>query len=136
MDRALTSARTLWERFTFTRYLGASVVALGFDTSCFWLLVVAGMDATLASGIGYSLGIIIHWLVSANIVFPGKTREGAALLLQRALFAGSALMGLAITVAIVALMSAAGFHAIAAKGVAVGVSFFAVYAARKWGVFR
>ncbi len=136
MDRAIVSALDIWRRFTITRYLVASVIALAFDVALFASLVALGMDPTLASALGYCAGIIVHWMVSANIVFTGKTRDGAALHVQRALFAGSALVGLAITVITVELLGRADMHAILAKGFAVGVSFVAVYAMRKWGVFR
>ena len=68
--------------------------------------------------------------------YPGKTRDGTALHLQRALFAGSALVGLGITVTTVELMGRLGVEPIASKAVAIGISFVAVYAMRKWGVFR
>ena len=75
-------------------------------------------------------------MVSANIVFTGKTRDGSALHVQRALFAGSALVGLGITVTTVELLGRLGIEPIASKAVAIGISFVAVYAMRKWGVFR
>ncbi len=136
MDRTIASALNIWHRFTITRYLVASVIALAFDVALFASMVTLGVDPTMASALGYCAGIIVHWMVSANIVFTGKTRDGAALHVQRVLFAGSALVGLAITVVTVELLGRAGLHAIAAKGVAVGVSFGSVYAMRKWGVFR
>ena len=136
MDRAFASALGIWQRFTITRYLAASVVALAFDVALFSTLDALGIDPTAASALGYCAGIIVHWVVSSNLVFTGKTREGAALHIQRFLFAGSASVGLAITVAIVELLGRADVHAIAAKAVAVGVSFITVYAMRKWGVFR
>lgn len=136
MDRAITSVLDIWQRFTFTRYLAASIVALAFDMATFSSLVAMQFDATWASAVGYCIGIVVHWLVSANMVFVGKTREGGSLRLQQALFAGSALAGLGITVGVVEILSDAGVHAIAAKAVAVGISFAAVYALRKWGVFR
>lgn len=132
MERALS----IWHRFTFSRYLVASIIALAFDMASFSTLITLGQSPTLASAMGYCVGIIIHWLVSAEIVFPGKTREGAALAWQRVLFAGSAMLGLAITVATVTVLARVGVHPVPAKGVAIVISFFAVYAARKWGVFR
>ncbi len=136
MDRAFASALQLWHGFTLTRYLVASVIALAFDVALFSTLVAVEVDPTLASAIGYCAGIVIHWLVSANVVFTGKTREGVGLHIQRALFAGSALVGLAITVGTVELLGRLGVHPVPSKGVAVGISFIAVYAMRKWGVFR
>jgi putative flippase GtrA len=136
MDRAIASALVLWHRFTITRYLAASIIALAFDVALFASLVALGIDPTIASAAGYCAGIIVHWMVSANIVFTGKTRDGTALHIQRALFAGSALVGLGITVATVEILGRFGVHAIPSKGVAIGISFVAVYAMRKWGVFR
>ena len=136
MDRAIASALVLWHRFTITRYLAASIIALAFDVALFSSLVALAMDPTIASAAGYCAGIVIHWLVSANIVFTGKTRDGAALHIQRALFAGSAMIGLGITVATVEILGRIGVHPIPSKGAAIGISFVAVYAMRKWGVFR
>ncbi len=136
MDRAISAAWHIWNRFTLTRYLAASIVALAFDVAVFSTLLALGMGAAAASAIGYAAGIIIHWLVSSNFVFTGKTRTGSALQWQRILFAGSAFLGLAITVGTVAILSGTGAHPIAAKAIAIIISFVAVYAARKWGVFR
>lgn len=136
MDRAVTSALVLWHRFTITRYLVASVIALAFDVALFSALVAIATDPTLASATGYCIGIVIHWMVSASIVFAGKTRDGAALQIQRVLFAGSALVGLGITVVTVEMLGRFGFDPIASKAVAIGLSFVTVYAMRKWGVFR
>ena len=79
MDRAVASAVMLWQRFTITRYLAASIIALAFDVALFASLVALATDPTIASAIGYCAGIVVHWVVSASIVFTGKTRNGAAL---------------------------------------------------------
>jgi putative flippase GtrA len=135
MERAISSALDLWQRFTFTRYLAASIVSLAFDMAIFSSLLALRFEASLASAIGYCAGIVIHWIVSAQFVFTGKARAGNALHVQRMLFAGSALLGLAITVVTVSQLSNAGVQVLVAKGVAVVLSFVIVYAARKWGVF-
>lgn len=136
LELSLNSAVKIWQRFTLTRYLAASVMALAVDTALFLLLIYAEMEAIIASAIGYCAGILVHWIISAQIVFPGKIRDGNALHVQRILFVGSALLGLSITVGVVALMTSFGSGALAAKIVAVGTSFVAVYAMRKWGVFK
>lgn len=136
MDRAINSALSLWHGFTLTRYLAASVVALAFDVALFSTLVALQTDPTIASAIGYCAGIVIHWVISANVVFTGKTRDGAGLQWQRVLFAGSAVVGLGITVGTVEILGRAGIHPVVAKGVAVSASFTAVYIMRKWGIFR
>ena len=136
MERSINSALDIWHRFTLSRYLLASVVALGCDVAVYFALVGMSLDTTFASALGYSIGIIVHWLISSQIVFVGKLREGTALHLQRALFAGSALLGLGLTVGIVAMFTSMGSDALTAKIAAIIVSFIAVYVTRKWGVFK
>jgi putative flippase GtrA len=136
VGRTFASALVLWHRFTITRYLAASMIALAIDVALFFALVATATDPTIASAAGYCAGIVVHWLVSANIVFTGKMRDGAALYVQRALFAGSALVGLGITVATVEILGRIGIDPMPSKGVSIGISFIAVYAMRKWGVFR
>jgi len=123
-------------RFSLTRYLLASVVSLAFDVALFMVLVAFLVDPGWASAAGYSAGIVVHWLISSSFVFPGKTRAGAALQLQRLGFIGTAVLGLGITVSIVSGLTSAGVLPVMAKAAAVGVSFFAVYLTRKYGVFR
>ena len=126
----------LWHRFTFARYFVASVIALIIDMIIYSIAIMTLVTPSLAAALGYSVGIIIHWLVSSNFVFIGKKRSGSKLQLQRAFFAGSALLGLGLTIGIVQIMTMLGTGAILAKIAAVGISFIAVYAIRKWGVFR
>lgn len=136
MELAVTSVARIWQRFTLTRYFAASVIALGVDTLLYLVVHAAGLAAAPASMLGYAAGIIVHWAISAQIVFPDKVREGAALLRQRLLFAISALVGLALTGGVVALATQLGASPLLAKIFAVGTSFTAVYAIRKWGIFR
>ena len=123
-------------RFSITRYLLASIVSLAFDVALFMVLVAFLFDPGISSAVGYSAGIVVHWLISSSFVFPGKTRNGAALQLQRLGFIGTAILGLGITVSIVSWLTELGTLPVIAKGVAVFVSFFAVYLTRKYGVFR
>ncbi|MEP2990554.1 MAG: GtrA family protein [Parasphingorhabdus sp.] len=123
-------------RFSITRYLLASIVSLAFDVALFMVLVAFLFDPGISSAAGYSAGIVVHWLISSSFVFPGKTRDGAALQLQRLGFMGTAILGLGITVSIVSWLTELGALPVLAKGAAVFVSFFAVYLTRKYGVFR
>ncbi|MEE9433263.1 MAG: GtrA family protein [Sphingorhabdus sp.] len=123
-------------RFSITRYLLASVVSLAFDVALFMVLVALALAPSWASGAGYSAGILVHWFISSSFVFPGKAKSGGALQMQRLGFIGTALLGLGITVAIVGWLTGMGTLPVIAKGAAVFVSFFAVYLARKYGVFR
>lgn len=126
----------LFNRFSITRYLLASIVSLAFDVALFMVLVAFLIDPGWASAAGYSAGIIVHWLISSSFVFPGKTRQGAALQLQRIGFVATAILGLGITVSIVSWLTDLGTLPVIAKAAAVFVSFFAVYLTRKFGVFR
>ncbi len=123
-------------RFSITRYLLASIVSLAFDVALFMVLVAFMFDPGISSAVGYSAGIVVHWLISSSFVFPGKTRDGAALQLQRLGFIGTAILGLGITVSIVSWLTELGALPVLAKGAAVFVSFFAVYLTRRYGVFR
>lgn len=120
------------------RYVAASVMALATDAGLFLILLGTGMAAWSASAIGYSSGILVHWLVSSRIVFAdgAATRGSDERTKQKALFVGSALIGLAITTAIVGGGEAAGLDARIAKLVAIAVSFQTTYMLRRHIVFR
>ncbi|GAA4047990.1 GtrA family protein [Erythrobacter jejuensis] len=119
------------------RYLLASVGALAVDVGSFLAFLSAGIPAVLASGIGYTLGILAHWLLSSRTVFNGRVAErGAERTKQKALFVGSALAGLALTTAIVGAADVSGFDPRIAKLVAIGASFALTWLLRSRVVFR
>lgn len=119
-----------------SRYLAASVVALGFDMASFLALLAAGMPAAPASALSYTLGIGVHWVISSRAVFvAGVAERGPARTRQKALFVASALVGLALTAGVVGLGSALGLDPRLAKVVAVGVSFVATWLLRARIVF-
>ena len=119
-------------RFTFTRYLLASVCALCSDMALFLALLRLGLHPTLAAFAGYVAGLILHWLISVRFVFlsTGRGTHG-----QRLGFVLSALVGLGITVALVSGFAALGVAPAIAKLFAIPASFLSVYAIRKYGVF-
>lgn len=120
-----------------SRYLLASVGALAVDVGTFLALLSLGMWAAGASAIGYSLGIVAHWLMSSRAVFVGNVAErGAARTRQKALFVVSALIGLSLTTAIVWAGDISGFDPRLAKIVAIAVSFTATWLLRSRVVFR
>ncbi|QUL37161.1 GtrA family protein [Erythrobacter sp. JK5] len=121
----------------FVRYLLASVGALAVDVGAFLALLAAGIAAAPASAIGYSLGILAHWLMSSRAVFHDHVAEsGIARTRQKALFVISALVGLALTTAIVGAGDWAGIDPRLAKLAAIGVSFLATWLIRARIVFR
>lgn len=121
----------------FIRYILASVGALAVDVGVFLALLSAGVFAAFASAIGYSLGILAHWLMSSRAVFQDTVAEGGmARTRQKALFVISALVGLGLTTAIVGLGDFSGGDPRLAKVVAIGVSFLATWLIRSRIVFR
>lgn len=119
------------------RYGLASVAALAVDMGLFLLLLAAGLAAAPASALGYSLGIVTHWLISSRAVFVGRVAErGPDRTRQKALFVGSALVGLALTTAIVGAGELAGFDPRLAKILAIAISFAATWLLRSRIVFR
>lgn len=129
------AADFLW-RQTYLRYIGASAAALGVDGAFFLMFLHGGMAAAWASVVGYSAGIVVHWLLSSRAVFSGQlamTSEGRNR--QKLLFIISALTGLAITAAIVGAGAALGIDPRIAKLCAVAVAFQSTYLIRKSVVF-
>ena len=123
-------------RFVYVRYFMASAGALALDTAIFLAGLKVGMPPVAAAGAGYSAGLVLHWLLSSRAVFTGSLAEkGAQRRQQQVLFLGSALAGLAITMAIVGVGSALGLDPRLAKLAAIAVSFQVTYLLRKNLVF-
>ncbi len=119
-------------------YLLASGLALGSDAGLFLLLLDSGLSPMAASAVGYCAGILVHWLVSSRLVFAdGAAARGTGERhRQKMLFVGSALIGLAVTTAIVGTGSALGLDPRLAKLAAIVVSFQTTYLLRRHIVFR
>lgn len=119
------------------RYLLASVGALAVDMGTFLALLALGTLPVLASALGYSLGIVAHWLLSSRTVFTDSVaRDRATRTRQKALFVGSALTGLALTTMIVGAGTAIGIDSRLSKIVAIGLSFTVTWLLRKRIVFQ
>jgi putative flippase GtrA len=134
-ERLAEQLRTLLGR-TYIRYGIASVVALGSDVGLFLTFLGLGLDPAPAAALGYVAGILVHWLISSRLVFAeGVAERGPERSRQKALFIGSAVIGLAITTAIVALGAIFTLPPMLAKLVAIAVSFQVTYVLRKVIVF-
>jgi putative flippase GtrA len=121
----------------FLRYVLASVGALAVDVGTFLALLSVGVTAAPASAVGYSLGILAHWLLSSRAVFQDNVATGGtARTRQKALFVISALVGLALTTAIVGLGDHVGGDPRLAKGAAIVLSFLVTWLIRSRIVFR
>lgn len=124
-------------RWRLTRYGVASATGTIVDVACLSLLYAMGLAAALAAAIGYATGTLVHWLVSSRFVFPDRLADAG---LQRGgqqiLFIASAVLGIALTSAIVSWGVEAGVHVLLAKAAAMIVSFMAVFLVRLTIVFR
>ncbi len=117
-------------------YLLASVAALGVDLAGFVVLVEVLGSAPAAGVLSYSAGIAAHWQLSSRLVWADRvSREPAQRIVQMSLFLLSALIGLALTACVLVLAEWAGWAPLAAKAVAVAVSFCATYLLRAVFVF-
>lgn len=132
LDALTDLVRHVGARFMLARYLLASVCALSTDMILFLGLTHAGVQPVPAAFFGYAAGLVVHWTISSRYVFAVGD---AATHGQRAGFVASALVGMGLTMATVGSLSAVGVLPAIAKLLSVPVSFFAVYAIRKYGVF-
>ena len=122
---------------TLLRYAIASLGALAVDLGTFQALLSAHVRPMEASAIGYSLGIMAHWLLSSRKVFADQLApSGLARTRQKALFVVSALIGLALTTLIVGLATGIGIDPRVAKLFAIVSSFTATWLLRQRVVFR
>lgn len=124
-------------RMLLLRYLLASVGALAVDMGSFLALLALGVAPVLASAAGYSLGIVAHWLLSSRAVFTDSvSHERGARTRQKALFVGSALVGLILTTLVVGMGTMLGMDSRLSKIIAIAVSFTATWLLRKRIVFQ
>ena len=121
----------------FARYVGVSAVALAADMASLDRLLVVGWDHSVAAAVAYSVGIVVHWLLSTRFVFsaetamPGSGERDR----QKLMFLGSAFVGLTLTTAIVGSGSALGIEPRIAKLFAIAASFFTVWLLRRLYIF-
>jgi putative flippase GtrA len=123
-------------RHTYLRYIIASGGALCVDLGLFVAAMSSGLAPAVAAGLGYCAGIVAHWLMSSRAVFVGRLADrGWARRQQQALFLGSALIGLALTMAIVGIGHHLGIDPRLAKLAAIAISFQVTYLLRRSLVF-
>lgn len=133
----MTEVISRLQQIRLLRYGFASVAALAVDMGSFLVLLALAVPAAGASAIAYSIGIVTHWLFSSRTVFTDTVAErGPQRTRQKALFVGSALVGLALTTIIVGGGDMAGIDPRLAKLVAIAVSFAATWLLRSRIVFR
>jgi putative flippase GtrA len=118
-----------------SRYSAVSVIALAIDFGVYIALVRLAVNVPVAGVIGYAMGMLTHYILSSAFVFDVARSQKSA---RRRLveFAASGLLGLMLTVAVIAsLTDYFAAPPIAAKVVAAVVSFLAVFLVRRCIVF-
>ena len=123
---------------TYVRYFAVSLGALAVDLGVFLALLSVSLASVPASAIGYSTGILAHWVLSSRKVFSDRVsaRGTTARTQQKAMFVISALLGLLVTMAIVAGGSFIEVDPRISKLVAIAVSFQLTYLLRNILIFR
>lgn len=120
---------------SYSRYLAVSVAALSVDLGLFMMLRTAGLPVAIVAALSYAAGIVAHWALSSRMVFATRLEApGTPRARQQLLFLLSALIGLAITVAIVSVVSLFTDPRLA-KLAAVAVSFQTTWLLRSRVVF-
>lgn len=124
-------------RLRYARYLVASVISLGVDLAGFLLMLQLNVPAVQASMLGYISGLAVHWLLSSRLVFANKIPSTvAARARQKLFFVLSALIGLAITAALIKCGLQLGINPGLSKLAAIAVSFNVTYMLRHELIFR
>lgn len=123
---------------TYLRYVVVSFSALAVDLCIFLALLSTGFASVAASAVGYSVGILAHWVLSSRKVFKDRVsgRGTAARTQQKAMFVMSALLGLLVTMGVMAGGNALGVDPRISKVVAIAVSFQLTYFLRNLVIFR
>lgn len=122
----------------FLRYVAVSIGVLATDMLVFLLLLETGMPGTAASAVGYSVGIFAHWILSSRTVFHDRVSEKgtSARTQQKAMFLGSALLGLVLTITVVGAGTTLGMDPRVAKVAAIATAFVLTYLLRNVVIFR
>jgi len=133
-ESSIMLSRTMIVRFL--RYGFASATGTVVDLLVFAGLIWLGLFAGLAAALGYACGTLWHWMVSSRIVFADRLAEpGRGRARQQVLFVASAMLGLALTTAIVTVMTGFGFTPAIAKFAAMCAAFTSVWLVRLMFVF-
>ena len=114
----------------------SSAIALAADVGSFLLLLQMRLPAVPASIAAYTVGLVVHWLLSSRFVFSKQTRtDPAERRWQQLQFIASALVGLVITGLIIKWALEYRIDPRLAKAAAVGVSFQTTYLLRRKLIF-
>ncbi len=117
------------------RYLVVSAIALGCDIAVYTILIGSGHLAPVAGALGYAVGLLAHFTLSSYWVFPDAD-QSRRLMPTFAKFVATGMFGLALTAAIIGVLTRSGLaDPFTAKGAAVAATYVAVFVLRRAYVF-
>jgi putative flippase GtrA len=117
------------------RYGLVSTLALACDVAVYAVALRLAAAPAAAGAIGYSVGLLVHYLLSSRWVFPDRAGQ-RRVVPTFAKFAASGLMGLIMTTSVIAMLTGSGVSgAFEAKAAAVGLTYMAVFLVRRRYVF-
>ena len=113
-------------------YLGAAGVSLALDVALYMLGIAHAMFPLLAAAFAYMAGALaLGWLCQQG-VFAHQTATLSQLRdRQKAMFVKASLIGLAVTCGAVLLGTSIGMTPLAAKALAIVLSFYASFLVRR-----
>ncbi len=121
----------------FARYFAVSALCLVVDYGSYVALIrLLAMPPPAAAAAGYFIGLVVNYFLAIRYVFAAGPLSGHRLG-EFAAFAFTGLVGMAVSAGTVYACARVGITNIhLGKIAAVGVSFFVVYALRKYVLFR
>lgn len=132
--RRLLVERTDNTLVQFIRYGFVAVAAFAFDFGTYAMLLGIGVHPVLAATLGFTLGLIVNYLLSILWVFTQRSRSRRFEIIT---FFATGLIGLGLTDLIIwALAVQMGQNALIAKLIATAVVFFWNFGARKVILFK
>lgn len=132
----LAFARSPGRALQFVRYAGVSAASLALDVAAFAVIQsTAVMSAALAGAVSCMVGLVLHYLLSAHLVFDrAATAKSDRRLMSEYALTGA--IGFVITAsAILIVTDLAGFSAATGKFAGIGLTFITVYLVRAGYVF-
>ncbi len=121
------------------RYVLVSGVCLLIDFSLYLAAIRLGVPAAPAGAVGYMIGAVSHYFLSATFVFQSGRRQFIDVrTVEFSLYIMTALVGTVLTTAIIWLMVnlLPSSSVVAAKIVAIGLTFGTIYLIRARFVMR
>ena len=120
----------------FFRYFGVAVICLGVDTGTLFVLTeYAGIHYQISTFVGYSLGMVLNYLLSISWVF--KTKRLTNRQVEFSIFIIIGLVGMVINQGIMWLCTdLLGVYFVLSRFISAGIGYTWKFIARKYILFH